>query len=349
MKHSRLLLVLVMAAIIYTAASQATASADSAGGTLFSTYCISCHNTVPTTDPRLVGASASKITNAIVTIPQMIGNSAIHSLTSAQIQSISGYITGAGLSTNWTMVGVGDFNKDGNIEILWRDMINGYNYLWLMNGTSVTGGVFLPTLADTNTWLVEGVGDFNNDGYADILWRNVSTGENMIWLMNGATVQSYVSLPTLSDRNWIVGAIGDFNGDGYQDILWRHLVNGYNAIWYLNGTSFSSADSLPALSDESWVIGGAADMDHDGHTDVLWRNKTAGYNLFWDLIGTNVGNYYLMTQVTDPGWTMIAATKPDSNGYVRIYWRNQNAGSTVIWTMNGATLVSSAALPTFGP
>jgi len=29
------------------------------------------------------------------------------------------------------------------------------------------------------------VGDFNGDGRADILWRNSSTGENYVWLMNG--------------------------------------------------------------------------------------------------------------------------------------------------------------------
>jgi hypothetical protein len=32
------------------------------------------------------------------------------------------------------------------------------------------------------------VGDFNGDGKADILWRNSSTGQVEIWLMNGATL-----------------------------------------------------------------------------------------------------------------------------------------------------------------
>ena len=33
--------------------------------------------------------------------------------------------------------------------------------------------------------------DFNGDGKTDILWRNKSTGQNVVWLMNGTTYSSY--------------------------------------------------------------------------------------------------------------------------------------------------------------
>ena len=33
--------------------------------------------------------------------------------------------------------------------------------------------------------------DFNGDGKPDILWRNKSTGQNIVWLMNGATYSNY--------------------------------------------------------------------------------------------------------------------------------------------------------------
>ncbi|MCG6552092.1 MAG: FG-GAP-like repeat-containing protein [Candidatus Magnetominusculus sp. LBB02] len=325
------------------------ASTTDSGSTLFLSYCISCHNTVPTTDPRLVGATASKITNAISSITQMKSNSSLAALTSTQTQAISDFITSSGKSSNWTIVGVGDFNADNNTDILWRDTVNGYNVAWLMNGTTYQGVMSLPTLAG-NSWLVEGVGDFNQDGYADILWRNVSTGENVIWLMNGAAVKSYVSLPTLSDRNWTVAAIGDFNGDGKPDILLRHLVYGYNVIWYLNGTSYSSYDILPQLSDQSWVVGGAADMDKDGHTDLVWRNKTSGYNAIWDLSGTSIANSYLLSpQVSDTSWSIAAVARPDSNGYVNIFWRNQVSGSNAVWTMNGTNVLNYETLTTVAP
>ncbi len=41
--------------------------------------------------------------------------------------------------------------------------------------------------------------DFNGDGRSDILWHNSTTGENVIWLMNGAAISSSVTFATVAD------------------------------------------------------------------------------------------------------------------------------------------------------
>ena len=46
-------------------------------------------------------------------------------------------------------------------------------------------------------------GDFNGDGKADILWQNSSTGQRVIWLMNGTTHQSTVNLGTVG-TSWSI-------------------------------------------------------------------------------------------------------------------------------------------------
>lgn len=45
--------------------------------------------------------------------------------------------------------------------------------------------------------------DFNGDGKADILWQNTSTGQRIIWLMNGTSLQSSVNLGTLG-TSWSI-------------------------------------------------------------------------------------------------------------------------------------------------
>jgi hypothetical protein len=47
-----------------------------------------------------------------------------------------------------------------------------------------------------------GVGDFNGDTKADILWHHATQGLTAMWLMNGTTISSSAYLPTLSDTNW---------------------------------------------------------------------------------------------------------------------------------------------------
>jgi FG-GAP-like repeat len=95
--------------------------------------------------------------------------------------------------------------------------------------------------------------DFNGDCKADILWQNNSTGQRVIWIMNGTTFQSFVSFATV-DTSWsIAGGSGDFNGDGKAEILWQNTSTGQRVIWIMNGTTFESFVSLPTVG-TSWSI-----------------------------------------------------------------------------------------------
>jgi hypothetical protein len=57
--------------------------------------------------------------------------------------------------------------------------------IWLINGTAVTSVASLGSV--TADWTIVGVGDFNGDGKADILWRHTS-GDLYQWLLNGTSI-----------------------------------------------------------------------------------------------------------------------------------------------------------------
>jgi hypothetical protein len=212
---------------------------------------------------------------------------------------------------NWFIVGTGDFNADGKVDILWRNYGAGlgYNVVWYMDGVTLIGTGWLPTVADTN-WIIAGTGDFNADGKVDILWRNYGpgTGYNVVWYMDGVTLNGPGWLPTVADLNWNIVGTGDFNADGKVDILWRNYGpgTGYNVVWYMDGVTLNGPGWLPTVTDTNWKIEGAGDFNADGKMDILWRNYGAGlgYNVVWYMDGVTLTGSEWLPTVADTNWRM---------------------------------------------
>jgi hypothetical protein len=95
--------------------------------------------------------------------------------------------------------------------------------------------------------------DFNGDGKSDILWRNTTSGDLGIWLMNGTQTLSPPVDFANAPNSWQVVGTGDFNGDGKSDILWRN-GNGDVGIWLMNGTQTLSPPVDLGNVPTSWAI-----------------------------------------------------------------------------------------------
>jgi len=105
----------------------------------------------------------------------------------------------------WTVAGVGDFDGDGKADILWRNATTGENYVFLMSGTAVLGSSGYTNSVPDQDWQVAGTGDYDGDGRADILWRNGSSGDNYLFLMNATTVQAGSNYTNaVPDTDWQV-------------------------------------------------------------------------------------------------------------------------------------------------
>jgi hypothetical protein len=156
---------------------------------------------------------------------------------------------------SWKIVGTGDFNKDGSVDILWRNSASGSNVVWYMSGTQWNGSAALLGVSDP-TWQIVGTGDFNRDGNVDILWRySGAGGYNVVWYMTGATWSGSAELIPVADPAWQIMGTGDFNRDGRVDILWRYNgPGGAVYIWYLNGTQWMGGGDLLPVGDLTWKI-----------------------------------------------------------------------------------------------
>ena len=254
-------------------------------------------------------------------------------------------IGGGGLgqpSTTWHIAGVGDFNGDGKADILWQDNA-GNLYIWLLNGTTIIGqGPPTPSplgpLAPDSTWQVAGIGDFNGDGKADILWRNAS-GQIYIWYMNGLSVTSQTLVSSVTP-DWQVLFVGDFNGDKKADILWRNNDN-LIGMWLMNGTTISS-QCLIGSTTPDWAIDGVGDFNGDGKTDIVWRNRTSGVVFIYLLNACTVIGAGPVATVSDENWQIFGVGDFNGDGKADILWRH-TSGSVFEYLLNGLTIIGAGS------
>src|SRR6266850_1558315 len=296
--------------------------------------------------PASAGVNASPVVTMTCSASPLTGSSAALTPTQeAQLLSGQWYInihTGAnpGGEIRGQVVRVAyDFDGDGRADVFWRNSTTGENYLYPMNGTAILAGEgYVRTVADSS-WKIIGYGDFNGDGRADILWRNNTSGQNYVYVMNGTSIASEGYLRTVADLNWEVWAIGDFNGDGKDDILWRNRTTGEGYIYLMDGTTIAGEGYIRTVADPNWHVVWAGDFNGDGKADILWQNDVTGENYIYFMDGTTIlpGEGFIRT-VADLNWGVHALGDFDGDGRTDIFWRNRTTGENYIYPMAGLAI-----------
>jgi hypothetical protein len=109
----------------------------------------------------------------------------------------------------WSIVGIADFNGDGQIDLLWENTVTGLLAVWYMQGITMSSATLLnPNAVPDTTWRVAGVGDFNGDGHPDLFWQNSLSGLIGVWYMNGVNETSVqMFTPATVAPIWRIAAI----------------------------------------------------------------------------------------------------------------------------------------------
>jgi hypothetical protein len=249
----------------------------------------------------------------------------------------------------WQLLGAADINRDGAPDLVWRNTLTGANVVWYLKGVTLQAQASLPSLTDPG-WHVLGATpppvavDVNGDRHPDLIWRNATTGANVVWYLNGVGLLGQASLPSLPDLSWQIVAKADVDGDTHPDLIWRNVTTGDNFLWYLNGTAIVAQSRLQSVPDLAWKIVAAADLNGDTVADLVWRNTTTGANVVWYLNGGAVTSQASLPSIPDLGWQIVAVADFNGDTHPDLVWRNTATGANVVWYLNGTALLGQASL-----
>jgi Calpain family cysteine protease/FG-GAP-like repeat len=151
-----------------------------------------------------------------------------------------GYSQLVDVNSGWQFQGTGDFNGDGSSDVFWRNTNSGQTYIWNMNGATVASQGYSQQVDINSSWQVQGIGDFNGDGCSDIFWRNATSGQTQVWMMEGTTLtqQEYSKNVDLSS-GWQVQRSGNITPKTLQPANVAPLaptINGVNYSYDANST-----------------------------------------------------------------------------------------------------------------
>jgi len=242
-------------------------------------------------------------------------------------------------AANVSTLSKNDFNGDNQSDLLAQSTSTNHPdvLVELLNGTAISSSA---TISTPRGWEVVASADFNNDGKADIVLQNAD-GTPQIWLMNGTSVTSTVTLANPGSA-WHVVAADDFNNDGNPDLLFQNQ-DGRTAVALMNGTSVVSMTTV-GNPGTAWRAIGAGDFNNDGNADILFQDtdNNNGSPQIWEMNGTSV----IATAVLPnpgKGWQAIGTGDFNGDGNADILFQNKD-GTPQIWEMNGTSILAEATL-----
>jgi VCBS repeat-containing protein len=219
--------------------------------------------------------------------------------------SNAGDVNGDGFDD--VIVGNGDSNK--SYVVFGRSTYSNSEYL----GTSGAKGITINGQVGQNAGgSVSSAGDFNNDGYSDVIIGSTGAGFNKAYVVFGkpgssastvniADIESGTGGLTITknggNTGWtpIVSNAGDVNGDGFSDVIIGDAVanNRAGKSYVVYGGTNTTAVDVDSLGTRGFVINGqvggavggdnsgwsvstAGDVNGDGYSDLIVGSPTDG-------------------------------------------------------------------------
>jgi ELWxxDGT repeat protein len=243
------------------------------------------------------------------------------------------YVRNAG--TDYEVVGVNEFGGyQPTADVTWRRRTTGA-ISTMFSSYEFSEDVVWPEVPPAGVIPVA-TGDLDNNGAAELVMRNLTTGETSMWSLSIYPSVSLKKTPIHGGGNlsWTIVGSRDFDGDGKSDILWRNS-DGATLIWFMNGAAIRESRFVHMGGNTGWTITGLGDFDGDTKADILWRNAD-GTTLIWFMDGTTIRSSEVVLGPGNLNWAVAGVGDFNADGKADVLWREVNTGQTLYWQMNGS-------------
>jgi hypothetical protein len=214
------------------------------------------------------------------------------------------------LKPGYNRVGIGVVHSGGKIWVTVR----------FLQGPAISGST------GTSSYVPTGVktaltGDFDGDGYDDLLTYNPGTTGDELWFGEPDGSMRKVAVSVNGQYRPVAG---DFDGDGRTEILWYAPGSGADPHWEWNGSGWSNQTRTINGTYKPLV----GDFDGDGNDDLLWYAAGKGADFYW--YGTDSGSFASVGTRIDGTYGPLIGDL-DGNGGDDIFWYAKGSASDWIW------------------
>ncbi|MEU4642310.1 glycoside hydrolase domain-containing protein [Micromonospora sp. NPDC023814] len=175
-------------------------------------------------------------------------------------------------------------------------------------------------------------GDFTGNGWADLGYREPSTGRLHVYGGNGTTLSGRVTLGAGWNGMDTIIRAGNFDRDGGEDVIAREPATGYLWLYPGTGSGISGRINLGAGWNSVREITPIGDYNRDGFQDLLAVQSSTGALYLYPGTG---GSAFTSRILLGSGWNTVDELNGggdfNNDGYPDVVAREKSTGDLYLY------------------